>query len=80
MNDIPRNEEALNQLADELRAKGRRAIALLADVSVEEEVKAMVERVVEELGELNVVSAAPCLAGLRRRRPDGRRLIDMPTF
>ncbi|EMD34707.1 hypothetical protein CERSUDRAFT_116895 [Gelatoporia subvermispora B] len=57
LNDIPRNEEALKELAEELRKKGRRAVTLIADVSVEEEVKTMVEKAVEELGELNVMIA-----------------------
>ncbi|OCH91287.1 NAD(P)-binding protein [Obba rivulosa] len=57
LNDIPRNAEVLDELAKELREKGRRVVPLIADVSVEEDVKAMVEKTVEELGELNVMIA-----------------------
>jgi len=57
VNDITSNAGALNELVKELRELGRRAIPLLADVSVEEEVKTMVEKTVEELGSLDVMIA-----------------------
>ena len=55
VNDIPCNEQALNSLVAEITTKGRRSFALLADVSVEDQVKDMVSSVVTELGGLNVV-------------------------
>jgi NAD(P)-dependent dehydrogenase (short-subunit alcohol dehydrogenase family) len=56
VNDLPSNKENLDAVVKEIQGKGRRSLALFADVSIEEEVKAMVDRVVKELGGLDVVS------------------------
>ncbi|OCH91284.1 NAD(P)-binding protein [Obba rivulosa] len=57
VNDLSSNAVALTELVNELREYGRRAISLVADVSVEEEVKTMVEKAVEELGGLDIMVA-----------------------
>ena len=64
INDIASKKEKLDALLAEITAKGRRSVAILADVSVEDEVKAMVEKVVKELGGLDVVSVLPFLVKL----------------
>lgn len=56
VNDISTNKQALESLVEEIEAKGRKACMVLADVSKEQEVKAMVVKVVEDLGGLDVVS------------------------
>ena len=56
VNDIASKKEELDKLAAAITQKGRRTTAILADVSIEEEVKAMIDTVVKELGGLDVVS------------------------
>ena len=55
MCDISSQEAALKSLQDEIEAKGRKAIAMVADVSVEKEVNDFVSTVVSEFGGLDVV-------------------------
>lgn len=55
VNDIPSNQPAVDSLVEEIQAKGRKSVAVLADVSQEEQVKAMVESAVKHLGGLDVV-------------------------
>ncbi|KAJ7489088.1 NAD-binding protein [Mycena latifolia] len=57
VNDIPVNAEKLETLVDEIQKKGRASSICLADVSQENEVKAMVELVVEQHGSLDVMVA-----------------------
>ncbi|KAJ6560035.1 NAD-binding protein [Mycena capillaripes] len=57
VNDIPSNAENLAKVVDEIKAKGRTASAHIADVSVEEEVKNMIEEVVGTHGGLDVMVA-----------------------
>ncbi|OSX63535.1 hypothetical protein POSPLADRAFT_1045851 [Postia placenta MAD-698-R-SB12] len=56
VNDLPPNEEALASVVAQIKAKGRRAVPLLADVTKEEEVRDMVSGAVDLLGGLDVVS------------------------
>src|SRR5437879_2918508 len=49
--------DAAEELADEIRALGRRAILLRVDVSDQPAVEAMVARTVAELGRLDVLVA-----------------------
>lgn len=56
VNDIPSNQHNLNNVVEEIKKLGRKSIPILADVSQEEQVKAMIGKVVEELGSLDVVS------------------------
>ncbi|KAI0312321.1 acetoin reductase family protein [Amylostereum chailletii] len=57
VNDVSSNHAALTSLVSEIEAIGRRGVALIADVSDEEQVKTMVEGVVKELGGLDVMVA-----------------------
>ncbi|TFK49874.1 NAD(P)-binding protein [Heliocybe sulcata] len=57
VNDIPPQKARLDEVVKEIEAKGRRAVAVTADVSSETDVKAMVETVVRELGGLDVMVA-----------------------
>lgn len=58
LNDIQANKNKLEVLSTEITQQypGRRVCVLVADVSVEEEVKDMVDGVVAALGRLDVVS------------------------
>ena len=58
--------EAAEAVAAEIRQGGRRAIAIKADVSREEEVEAMFAQTVREFGTLHI---AVCNAGLQRDAP-----------
>lgn len=57
VNDLPSNEEALASVVAQIKAKGRRAVPLLADVTKEEEVRDMVSGAVDLLGGLDVMVA-----------------------
>lgn len=58
VSDIPSNRERLQQTADAIRIEAsRRICAVYADVSKEDEVEAMVHKVVDELGGLDVMVA-----------------------
>ncbi|KAL6303212.1 NAD-binding protein [Sparassis latifolia] len=63
VNDIASNSVKLDEVVGEIQAKGRRAIPLIADVSVEAEVKTMVEKAVEELGGFDVMIANAGVGG-----------------
>ncbi len=49
------NGEGAKQVADELVAKGGKAIAFTVDVSEEEQVKAMIDKAVEQFGRLDIL-------------------------
>ncbi|KAJ7097547.1 hypothetical protein C8R44DRAFT_748291 [Mycena epipterygia] len=70
VNDIPGNDEKLSTVVDEIKAKGRKSSAHIADVSVESEVKAMVEEVVRVHGGLDVMAtnAGVCKLMVETRR------------
>jgi meso-butanediol dehydrogenase / (S,S)-butanediol dehydrogenase / diacetyl reductase len=55
--DVEDNEGELTEVAESIRKAGRRAAAVPADVSDPEAVEGMVRRVVDELGQLNVMVA-----------------------
>ena len=55
VNDLP-STPGLDELVREIESKGRRSIAVPADVSLEVEVEKMIWQVVENLGSLDVVS------------------------
>ncbi|KAF7377446.1 NAD(P)-binding protein [Mycena sanguinolenta] len=57
VNDIPVQSEALAQLVAEISAKGRKSSLHIADVSLEDEVRGMVEAVVNHHGSLDVMVA-----------------------
>lgn len=56
VNDVARLDE-LNRRANELRAKGRRALPVVADVTNPAQVDAMVAQTVSELGRLDIVAS-----------------------
>ncbi|KFY79254.1 hypothetical protein V499_01731 [Pseudogymnoascus sp. VKM F-103] len=55
INDIEQQSASMESVKAEVEKKGRRAIVVVADVSVEEDVKRLVDTTVEQLGELNVM-------------------------
>lgn len=55
INDIPANAERIDVVVSEIRALGRRAAAIPADVSNEESVKEMIAKTVKELGSVDIV-------------------------
>jgi len=57
VNDIQTNHENIHRVVEEIIALGRKSLALVADVSVEDQVKNMVEAVVKDLGGLDVMIA-----------------------
>ncbi|KAH7925246.1 NAD(P)-binding protein [Leucogyrophana mollusca] len=57
VNDLRAKEEQLQALALKISANGCRSCVVSADVSIESEVKRMVQRVTEELGGLDVMVA-----------------------
>ncbi|KAJ6551120.1 NAD-binding protein [Mycena capillaripes] len=63
VNDIPSNSEKLDAVVAEVQAKGRKGAKCVADVSQDEQVKGMVEQVVEELGGLDVMIANAGVVG-----------------
>ncbi|KAJ7258232.1 NAD-binding protein [Mycena rebaudengoi] len=57
VNDVSSNADKLDQLVEEIKAKGRASSKHIADVSVDEQVREMVEQVVQLLGGLDVMVA-----------------------
>ncbi|KIJ62324.1 hypothetical protein HYDPIDRAFT_114838 [Hydnomerulius pinastri MD-312] len=57
LNDVPQKGQALDSLAEEVRAKGRQVVVVPGDVSQEEDVKRIVQETTEKLGGLRVMVA-----------------------
>lgn len=55
INDLPFESRKIDEVVEEIKKKGRRAIGVTADVTKEEEVKSLVERAVSELGSVDIV-------------------------
>ena len=55
VNDLPNTPE-LDDVVREIESKGRRSLAVPADVSLEEGVENIIQQVVQKLGSLDVVS------------------------
>jgi short chain dehydrogenase len=55
VDDIPSETHRLEEVVTEIKRMGRKAVALMCDVSKEDEVKTMVEQTVAELGRLDAV-------------------------
>jgi NAD(P)-dependent dehydrogenase (short-subunit alcohol dehydrogenase family) len=53
-----RSHNAMELLADDVKRMGRNAIVVVADVTVESDVKNLVETTVEKLGGLDIVSTS----------------------
>ena len=54
VNDLPNTPE-LDYVVREIENKGRRSLAIPADVSLNEDVEKMIQQVVQKLGSLDVV-------------------------
>ncbi|OBZ77545.1 Diacetyl reductase [(S)-acetoin forming] [Grifola frondosa] len=70
VNDIPSKGDQIASVVKAIEAKGRRAIAVPGDISSEADVIAVIEKVVDDLGGLDVMVAN---AGILAVRP----LVDM---
>ncbi len=57
VNDIPSTSE-LDDVVREIESKGRRSVAVPADVSLEAGVEKIIQQVVQNLGGLDVVSSS----------------------
>ncbi|KAJ6476354.1 acetoin reductase family protein [Mycena sanguinolenta] len=64
VNDISASSSTLETVVEEIRAKGRASSHYVADVSQEDEVRAMFEQVVEQHAELDVVVANAGVIGI----------------
>lgn len=56
VNDLPSSASQLDSLRSEIASSGRKCIVIPADISQEDQVKAMIDLVVLEMGHLDVVS------------------------
>jgi NAD(P)-dependent dehydrogenase (short-subunit alcohol dehydrogenase family) len=63
VDDIPSESQRLEEVVNEIRQMGRKAIALTCDVSKEDEVKSMVEQTVAQLGRLDAVWSQHSVGG-----------------
>jgi NAD(P)-dependent dehydrogenase (short-subunit alcohol dehydrogenase family) len=77
-----RTAAELEDRAEEIRRIGRRAVAVPTDVVELDQVQALIDRTVEELGTVDIMvnnaGAAPFLASFAETRPDGfRRYFDV---
>ena len=68
VNDV-RGTPELDALVQEIESKGRRSLGVPADISLEPEVERIIQKVVQVLGGLDVVSYSP--AGGTTGRPGG---------
>ncbi|GJJ15821.1 hypothetical protein Clacol_010099 [Clathrus columnatus] len=64
LNDLQSNSQALSEVVQEVKSKGRKAIVVNGDVSKEEFVKELVDTTVSELGHLHVMVANAGVANL----------------
>lgn len=64
VNDIESKSDQLQKIVAQIQAKGRRALAVPGDVSRDADVQAMVAKVVEKLGGLDVVRGSSQLLEL----------------
>ena len=65
VNDIEANSDELDRVVEEIRGEGRRTVAVAADVSYPDEVQGMVQRVADELGQLDVMVANAGIAQVK---------------
>ncbi|MDQ4061326.1 MAG: SDR family oxidoreductase [Pseudomonadota bacterium] len=77
---VARNEEALRRIADEIAAKGGRAIPVMADVGKEDDVERVARKAIESFGGFDswVNGAAVAIYGTIEQVPleDQRKLFD----
>ncbi|EJD06782.1 NAD-binding protein [Fomitiporia mediterranea MF3/22] len=72
VNDIQSKQNQINNVIEQIRKKGRRAIAIPGDVAVETDISAMVEKTAQELGGVDIMVAN---AGIAHFSP----LLETPT-
>ncbi|KAH9928082.1 acetoin reductase family protein [Fomitopsis serialis] len=81
LSDIHSNRERLQQTADAIKSEaGRRVITVYADVSKEDDVKAMVDRVADELGGLDVMVANAGMAVLEDEPANMERTFSINVY
>ena len=54
--DIPSKKDQLQEVSKQIEAKGRRCLMIVGDVTVEEDVKTAIDKTVQDLGGLDIVS------------------------
>ncbi len=64
VSDIRGKEAQLEAVVKQIEGKGRRSLYVTGNVSVEADVKALVEKTVEVLGGLDIVSGVLCALSL----------------
>ena len=64
------NEEAALSVAEELKRAGHEAIAIQTDVSSESDVKAMIERVEESFGQIDILHNNAAVLSVEQRKLD----------
>ena len=69
VNDVPQQKEQLEEVVSLIQAKGKKALAVLGDVSVEADVERLVAETAKELGGVDVMVANAGITG-------GQALID----
>lgn len=74
---VDMNKETANETAKKIESLGRKALPMKVDVSVDQEVKAMVDRVMKKFGKIDILVNN---AGISPRKPDGSRtlIVEMP--
>ena len=76
-----RNAERLNRVAEEIRAKGRKALAVPTDISQVEQVNVLVEKALDTFGSVDVLvnNAGICMNGemAQTTLEDWRQIIDI---
>ena len=61
VNDIAAQQDDTDKVVEEVRQKGRRAIAAPGDVSVEADVASIIEKTVKELESVDIVGPPPAV-------------------
>ena len=74
LNDLPIKNDALDGVVKAVQAKGRRAIAVLGDATIEADVIALVDKAMEEFGGLDIVRPllrrVSCIVNLKKADAD----------
>ncbi|WP_017975340.1 acetoin reductase [Actinopolyspora halophila] len=65
VNDVEANSDQLDEVAEEISAMGAKSTGIPADVSDQDAVRSMVERVSDEFGQLNVMVANAGIADVQ---------------